>query len=124
MQQFVKLSREICIDQPMGGRQPKQEALYHDKPAGMEQPSEDKGNQGRQQQPKREIKHVDGMLRHTTRKLSYGPTPKGIRKEALKTPGAFLVHDLLSPDECKQLIEISEEMGYVDSISKMSLSLP
>jgi len=38
-----------------------------------------------------------------------------IIKEELPVPGAFLLHNLLTPEECKQYIEMSEEMGYEQS---------
>jgi len=55
----------------------------------------------------------DDLLKHTTREVTYNPNPPAAYRENLDgVPGAFLVHNLLTPEECQQFIQISEEMGF------------
>src|SRR5438105_2760075 len=56
--------------------------------------------------------HVGDLLKATDRKVEYAQDPPKIVKEDLPVAGAFLLHNILTPDECKQYISISEEMGY------------
>jgi len=59
---------------------------------------------------------VSDMLRFTTRTIKYGPDSElRITKEDLPVPGAFLVHNLLTADECKQFIELAESMTFEPS---------
>jgi len=55
----------------------------------------------------------DDLLKSTNREVNYAPNPpKTYREELEGVPGAFLVHNLLTPDECEQYVKISEEMGF------------
>jgi hypothetical protein len=60
--------------------------------------------------------HEGDLLKITSRTVNYNdaaPLPK--REELEGVQGAFLVHNLLTPDECAQYIQISEEMGYAQA---------
>jgi len=55
---------------------------------------------------------IPELLRTTERRVNYAKNVT-IRKEVLeKVPGAFVLHGVLTLEECKEYIEISEEMGY------------
>jgi len=54
---------------------------------------------------------VGDLLKKTTRKIKYEPTPN-ITVEKIPVPGGYLIHNVLTEEECKQYIEMSEEMGY------------
>jgi hypothetical protein len=54
---------------------------------------------------------VGDLLKKTTRKINYEPTPN-ITVEKIPVPGGYLIHNVLTEEECKQYIEMSEEMGY------------
>jgi len=56
--------------------------------------------------------NVRDLLKFTNSTVNYSPTTPAIKKEDLPVEGAFLVHNLLTPEECQQYIKISEEMGY------------
>ncbi|KAL6058024.1 Prolyl 4-hydroxylase, alpha subunit [Balamuthia mandrillaris] len=48
--------------------------------------------------------------------ITYRPSRKQIRKEEVEgVPGAFLLHNVLSADECQQFIDLTERMGYGDA---------
>lgn len=57
------------------------------------------------------------LLKFTTREVNYNcvDCPLPYREDIEGVSGAFVVYNLLTPDECKQYIEISEEMGYSQS---------
>jgi len=52
------------------------------------------------------------LLKFTNSTVLYSPITPAIKKEDLPVEGAFLIHNLLTPEECQQYIKISEEMGY------------
>lgn len=57
--------------------------------------------------------HEGDLLKFTNRAVNYDSVPPLPNRENLEgVPGAFLVHNLLTPEECDQYIQISEEMGY------------
>jgi hypothetical protein len=58
--------------------------------------------------------HVNDLLRYTSRKVDWEDATV-IRDDVDGVEGAFVLHNLLSPNECKQLIEIGEDMGYEPS---------
>ncbi|PRP77356.1 hypothetical protein PROFUN_05601 [Planoprotostelium fungivorum] len=47
--------------------------------------------------------------------ISFGRSAKIERKEVKGVPGAFLLKDVLSKDECKQLIDFTEDLGYTEA---------
>jgi hypothetical protein len=55
--------------------------------------------------------HAGDLLRFTDKSVIYSENPPQITKEELPVPGAFLLHNVLTADECRQYIEISESMG-------------
>jgi len=56
------------------------------------------------------------LLKFTTRTVNYTDDVVVPNREAIEgVPGAFLVHNLLTLDECEQYIQISEEMGYAQA---------
>jgi len=60
--------------------------------------------------------HVNDLLRHTDDVVNFDHDPKPVFVDIGEiVPGAYLVENLLTPDECKQFIEISEKMGYEPS---------
>jgi len=59
------------------------------------------------------VLRIPDLLKETDKRVKFEKNYKGAWREDLpKVPGAFLVHDLLTPHECQQFISISEEMGY------------
>ncbi len=59
---------------------------------------------------------VSDMLKYTSKEIMYCPDADlHITKEDLPVPGAFLVHNLLSHDECKQYIALAESMVFAPS---------
>eukprot|EP00026_Physarum_polycephalum_P011799 Phypoly_transcript_12043.p1 GENE.Phypoly_transcript_12043~~Phypoly_transcript_12043.p1 ORF type:complete len:280 (+),score=50.74 Phypoly_transcript_12043:171-1010(+) len=71
------------------------------------------------------------LLKFTNRTVDYNPdAPLPNREEVEGVPGAFLVHNLLTLEECRQYIEISEEMEYsqaplrnLDTLNSTNFSL-
>jgi len=55
--------------------------------------------------------NIGELLKTVTRSIHYGQLPQ-ITVEKMPVPGGWLIHNLLSPEECKQYIELSEEMGF------------
>jgi len=78
-----------------------------------------------------DITYSEGdLLKHTNREVVYESNPPPIVREDLPVPGAFLLHGLLTKDECDQYISISEEMGYavaplrnLDTVNSTSFTL-
>jgi hypothetical protein len=53
------------------------------------------------------------LLKTTNRKVNYSSTsPKVVRRDVADVTGAFVLDNVLTPEECAQFIEITEEMGY------------
>eukprot|EP01123_Difflugia_compressa_P001661 TRINITY_DN1202_c0_g1_i1.p1 TRINITY_DN1202_c0_g1~~TRINITY_DN1202_c0_g1_i1.p1 ORF type:complete len:272 (-),score=36.07 TRINITY_DN1202_c0_g1_i1:149-964(-) len=68
------------------------------------------------QQPKSNLT-VDDLLRKTEDKVTYDPSTEAMCRIIFsdlgdRVPGAYLVHNLLSPSECKQYIDLSEKLEY------------
>lgn len=59
---------------------------------------------------KRDVTYREGdLLKYTEKGIEYNPNPpKSFREELEGVPGAFLVHNLLTPEECQQYITLSE----------------
>ena len=55
--------------------------------------------------------HVSDLIKKTDKQIEYDSVCE-IVKEELPVPGAFLLHNVLSPEECEQYIQMSLEMGY------------
>lgn len=47
--------------------------------------------------------------------LSLGPHQlQVVRQDVLGVPGAFLLHNVLSPSECEEVVTLTEQLGYMD----------
>jgi len=56
---------------------------------------------------------VDDLLRFTERQVVFDEdAPPVVREELEGVDGAFLLHNVLTPAECQQYIDISLSMGY------------
>ena len=55
-------------------------------------------------------------VQHPPSILSSSSTPSEITREDLDVPGArcFLLHSLLSSDECRHYVQVTEKIGYSD----------
>jgi len=58
---------------------------------------------------------VSEMLKQTDKKIVYDSEKLPTTKEDLPVPGAFLVHNLLTEEECKQFISLAESMVFAPS---------
>lgn len=57
--------------------------------------------------------HEGDLLKFTNRTVTWDANPPKTYREDLEgVTGAFLVHNLMTPEECEQYVHISEEMGY------------
>eukprot|EP01125_Pyxidicula_operculata_P018194 TRINITY_DN644_c0_g1_i2.p1 TRINITY_DN644_c0_g1~~TRINITY_DN644_c0_g1_i2.p1 ORF type:complete len:143 (-),score=21.43 TRINITY_DN644_c0_g1_i2:770-1198(-) len=55
------------------------------------------------------------LLKTTDRKVEWTNNPPQITVEKIPVPGGYLLHNVLTSEECDQLIDISEELGYLPS---------
>jgi hypothetical protein len=56
---------------------------------------------------------VDDLLRFTDRQVVFDEdAPPVVREELEGVDGAFLLHNVLTPAECQQYIDLSTSMGY------------
>jgi hypothetical protein len=73
---------------------------------------------------------VDSLLRYTNEVVNYTETPPKITVEKIPVPSGWVIHNILTPDECKQYIDISEKMVYeasplrnLDTVNSNSFTL-
>jgi hypothetical protein len=59
--------------------------------------------------------HVSDLLKYTSRTIEWNNTNPVTFEAIPDVEGAFLLHNVLTPEECQQMIDISEEMGYAPS---------
>jgi len=79
---------------------------------GVSLVSTDWRNDGEDKTEKPPLLDVDHLLRFTNSKVDYDPNPVKITVEKIPVPEGYLLHNVLTADECLQYIRISEEMGY------------
>jgi len=59
--------------------------------------------------------HVGDLLKHTTKQIIYSSVAPVITVDKIPVPGGYILHNVLTPEECQQYIDLSEEMGYAPS---------
>eukprot|EP01117_Protostelium_nocturnum_P001423 TRINITY_DN1172_c0_g1_i5.p1 TRINITY_DN1172_c0_g1~~TRINITY_DN1172_c0_g1_i5.p1 ORF type:complete len:274 (-),score=94.78 TRINITY_DN1172_c0_g1_i5:1272-2093(-) len=58
---------------------------------------------------------VDDLLRKTDAVMNWDDSDPVVTREELPVPGAFLLHNVLTEEECKQFIQIAEDMEFTSS---------